>query len=202
MRIANHSAIQYILQYYSRFMTESEAAAMRQYRVAGRLERVMNGGGNPGEEVQGILKEGFAHFQVVTAERILRDHANGIYFNECPRCGKLARTPQSRQCRHCGHCWRPAGGAIFQLHSAFQVTGGQFFILGEAITGRIETGMQVDLTVLGLSRRPTITDIEYALYREGEESWEDIGLAVADLPFEEKEFLQAGCPFLPLILVG
>jgi ribosomal protein L40E len=39
------------------------------------------------------------------AEIILRDFPDKILFNNCPRCGKLARTPQAKQCRHCGYDW-------------------------------------------------------------------------------------------------
>lgn len=38
------------------------------------------------------------------AERIWPLEDGNIY-NWCPRCDKLARTPEAKQCRHCGHDW-------------------------------------------------------------------------------------------------
>ncbi len=39
------------------------------------------------------------------ARLLLEDYRDKIYMNNCPVCGKLARTPHARQCRHCGHDW-------------------------------------------------------------------------------------------------
>lgn len=38
------------------------------------------------------------------AERILRNHRNEV-INNCPKCGKLARTPKAQQCRYCQYDW-------------------------------------------------------------------------------------------------
>lgn len=38
------------------------------------------------------------------AQRIYDNHKHDI-LNQCPICGKLARTPEAEQCRHCGHDW-------------------------------------------------------------------------------------------------
>lgn len=37
------------------------------------------------------------------AKRILKD--NPSILNNCPKCGRLARTPKARQCRFCGNKW-------------------------------------------------------------------------------------------------
>lgn len=55
--------------------------------------------------VLSLAKDGYQKFQVATAARILRDFADKVFFNYCPACGKLARTPCAKQCRHCGHDW-------------------------------------------------------------------------------------------------
>lgn len=39
------------------------------------------------------------------AQYVLAESRDKIFFNYCPACGKLARTPLARQCR-CGHSWR------------------------------------------------------------------------------------------------
>ena len=39
------------------------------------------------------------------AEIILKDYSDEVFFNNCPKFGKLARTPKSKQCRFCGYDW-------------------------------------------------------------------------------------------------
>ena len=60
------------------------------------------------QKVLSLVKDGYQQFQLTTAARILRDSADKVFFNCCPACGKLARTPSARQCRYCGHDWHLA----------------------------------------------------------------------------------------------
>lgn len=39
------------------------------------------------------------------AEIILRDYSDKVFLNNCPKCGKLARTPKAKQCRFCEYNW-------------------------------------------------------------------------------------------------
>ena len=39
------------------------------------------------------------------AEIIAMDYKDKVFFNNCPNCGKLARTPKAKQCRFCGYDW-------------------------------------------------------------------------------------------------
>jgi hypothetical protein len=55
--------------------------------------------------VLSLAKDGHQQFQLTTAARILRDSADKVFFNCCPACGELARTPFAKQCRYCGHDW-------------------------------------------------------------------------------------------------
>ena len=55
--------------------------------------------------VLSLANDGYQHFQLTTAARILRDSAAKVFFNRCPACGELARTPSAKQCRYCGHDW-------------------------------------------------------------------------------------------------
>jgi len=55
--------------------------------------------------VLNLAKDGYQQFQLTTAARILRDSADKVFFNRCPACGKLARTPTAKQCRYCRHDW-------------------------------------------------------------------------------------------------
>ncbi|NSL88369.1 hypothetical protein ECE50_016135 [Chitinophaga sp. Mgbs1] len=85
--------IDYIFRHYHHFLTLMEVAAEKQVL-------------SNQPEVQELLKDGAAIFRMRTAERLLREFPEQIYFNNCPQCGRLARTPQAQQCRYCLHCWR------------------------------------------------------------------------------------------------
>ena len=45
------------------------------------------------------------NFDMLIASKILEKHTDEVYLNYCPKCQRLARTPQSKQCR-CGYNWR------------------------------------------------------------------------------------------------
>lgn len=44
--------------------------------------------------------------KIKIAEILIRDYKDKIFINDCPNCGKLARTPKAKQCRYCRHDWR------------------------------------------------------------------------------------------------
>ncbi|TCR11894.1 hypothetical protein EDF67_103307 [Sphingobacterium sp. JUb78] len=52
-----------------------------------------------------LLKDGTENFYKNTAERIFSHHYTEIIFNNCPKCGKLARIPHAKQCRYCNFDW-------------------------------------------------------------------------------------------------
>ena len=153
------------------------------------------------KEVLNLLNEGYELFRSNTAERILKENSDKIYFNNCPKCSKLARTPQAKQCRHCGYSWHKQIVASFQIASAFQVVDRAFYILGDVLTGEIKVGMKADLTTLGLAAKPTIESIEYARRNEDGLVWEDIGLGFTTLSEDDKEFLKSKTPFLTTIFI-
>jgi hypothetical protein len=53
-----------------------------------------------------LAEGGFEGFIQRTSARILDESRHLIFFNRCPKCGGLARTPTARQCRYCAHEWR------------------------------------------------------------------------------------------------
>ena len=57
------------------------------------------------KEILRLLEKGINHFRLKTAERILNENIDKIDFNNCPKCGELARTPMANQCRFCGYDW-------------------------------------------------------------------------------------------------
>ena|SRR5579871_4754378 len=58
-------------------------------------------------EVLGLTSDGYELFVERAAKRILAEHPDAIFFNYCPRCHELARTPNAQQCRFCGFDWHP-----------------------------------------------------------------------------------------------
>lgn len=51
-----------------------------------------------------LVKLGREELKRKIASRILAEHRDEV-INNCPRCGKLARTPKAKQCRYCGFDW-------------------------------------------------------------------------------------------------
>ncbi|WP_448697853.1 hypothetical protein ACFGVR_13680 [Mucilaginibacter sp. AW1-3] len=105
---ANH-----IINYYSGLLTPNEKRALTQHMTSlkfaddkERLEKYYRMGrlvNTP--EVLDLLSEGYNQFVLNCAKRILTETPEKVFFNNCPQCGKLARTPQAKQCRFCGFDW-------------------------------------------------------------------------------------------------
>jgi hypothetical protein len=55
------------------------------------------------------------HSSTVAAEmasardRVMRDFADQIVLNKCPKCGSLCLTPHAKACVDCGHTWHHHG---------------------------------------------------------------------------------------------
>jgi hypothetical protein len=113
----------YIIGYFSHLMTEKESRALRHLTTKEKLALSNHHSNDQAKEqrikvfkekglliddveVLALLKNGNTEFVNRTAERILNDNKDRIQINNCPHCGKLARTPYARQCRHCEHSWR------------------------------------------------------------------------------------------------
>lgn len=39
------------------------------------------------------------------AEILIEKYPEELFWNNCPKCDKLARTPSAKQCRFCNHDW-------------------------------------------------------------------------------------------------
>ena len=150
-------------------------------------------------DIKEFLKDGYEEFELNVARRIMKETSEKVFFNNCPKCNKLARTPYARQCRHCGHSWHDLTVAQFKLESSFQLTGRHFFLLGQITKGEIKKGQFMDLTMVGLNRKAKIEAVELALKRQDGKVWEDIGLGTNDLTEEDKEYIKNigsfGTPF-------
>ncbi|QHS57329.1 hypothetical protein GWR56_17940 [Mucilaginibacter sp. 14171R-50] len=105
----------YVIEYFSNLMTATERLALRHIRSECKLAGVENqnlvnayykkGWLSTDPEVLALLNQGADQFMLNCAERILKEKPDEVFLNLCPRCGKLARTPQAKQCRFCGEDW-------------------------------------------------------------------------------------------------
>lgn len=153
-------------------------------------------------EITQYLKNGYEEFELSVAQRIMEETPDQVFLNHCTKCHTLARTPYARQCRFCGHDWHDIVVAQFKLNRAFQVTNRPFFLLGQVTKGEIEKGHFMDLTFLGLNKRPMIEAIEYGLRREDGSSWEEVGLGTNELTEEDKAYLiKAGSFITPFDII-
>ncbi|MEN0052388.1 MAG: hypothetical protein AAGC65_01900 [Mucilaginibacter sp.] len=106
----------YIITHYSGMLTEQELEALKHLRHSLKLRELPDSGlrtniylrqrwlsNNP--EILKQLDGGYVQFTLNCAKRILNKNFEKIYFNLCPVCRKLARTPNAKQCKYCGHDW-------------------------------------------------------------------------------------------------
>lgn len=108
--------IRYILDYHASLMTKEEASAWRHWHTSCKLGDgesktrqyakrkeiyLQKGWMTNDENVLKLLENGIEEFERKVAERI--DAL--VVYNNCPKCGKLTRTPKAKQCRFCGYDW-------------------------------------------------------------------------------------------------
>lgn len=105
----------YIIKYFSHLLNAEENLALKHLmtlqKISGstnpNLERACRKAGwiTDSQSALDLLKDGIYNFTLKIATRILENHRSEIVLNNCPECGKLARTPYARQCRHCAYKW-------------------------------------------------------------------------------------------------
>ncbi len=103
----------YIFQYCTQYRTENESKAFTYYvfteksKDSPRMKAFYSSKGllSPDPEVKALLADGFTAYKHRMIKRIYLEHRQEIAFNRCPKCDRVARTPQARQCRFCGHDW-------------------------------------------------------------------------------------------------
>ncbi len=113
----------YIIRYYGHWMTAKENLAQRHLFGTGKSMHGRTDAAAQAEarktshastklfllsndpEILQLASGGSDSFSERTAQRILDEHGSEIVFNNCPRCGALAKTPKARQCRFCRHDW-------------------------------------------------------------------------------------------------
>jgi len=104
--------VDYIYNYQSKFMTADEGVAARTAIYIGKnasdgLVAMMKHRGwiSEDETTKGLLADGFDAFKNRVVNRIYLQYKQELELNICPKCNKIARTPQAKQCRFCFHDW-------------------------------------------------------------------------------------------------
>ncbi|RXK60343.1 hypothetical protein ESA94_07630 [Lacibacter luteus] len=77
-----------------------DGANVKMYKFFMKEENVLD---NP--EIKDLVSGGYDAFKEKVVTRIWNEHKNELELNLCPRCRKIARTPEARQCRFCFHDW-------------------------------------------------------------------------------------------------
>lgn len=111
----NKETAHYVVTYYFSLMSEEEKLAWKHHSSILKLEDNVNsktiemykrkGWISEENEILKLLEKGYENFERETAKKIFEKHSNQIFFNNCPKCKKLARTPLAKQCRFCGNSW-------------------------------------------------------------------------------------------------
>jgi hypothetical protein len=175
----NIETANYIIQFFPRLMTKAEGDALRH---SNSMFKLLSPEDHDSIEsykarvkffkdrnlitedptILSLRNEGREDFYIKTATRIFQETPDKIFFNHCPNCNQLARTPYARQCRHCGHSWHDSIKANFKINNIFEFQSKPdlLFFVGRITSGVIQAGMKIDLTFIGISNKPTIESIE------------------------------------------
>ncbi|SMO43193.1 hypothetical protein SAMN06265171_101764 [Chryseobacterium rhizoplanae] len=193
----------YIINYFGNLMTKNEKLALKHQMSSFKsnenpqFRKIMIDKGwissNP--EITNLLENSYEVFKQNIVTRVMTETPEKVFFNNCPKCDKLARTPHAKQCRFCGYSWHHLIVAQFKLNDTIQITGRQFFLIGQIIEGEIREGQRIDLRILGLNKKIKIESIEFALKHQDEKVWEDISLGTNELTEQDKEYLKSIHPF-------
>lgn len=187
----------YIINYFSELMTKHEKLALKHQMSSAKSDEnpqfrnimIEKNWISSDPEITNLLENGYEVFKQNIVTRIMTETPEKVFFNNCPKCNKLARTPYAKQCRHCGYSWHDVT-AKFKIASAFQLTNRSFYLLGEIIEGEINPGQWMDLTILGLHKKIKIGSIELADGMDNGKPWNRIGLGTNDLTEDEKQHLK------------
>ncbi|RXM41502.1 hypothetical protein BOQ62_00035 [Chryseobacterium sp. CH21] len=109
----DRETINYIIRYFRKLMTDDEALALNHHmytfksseNVYMRNLMIKRGWISSDPEVTKLLENGYEVFEQNVVTRIMTETPEKVFFNNCPKCHRLARTPYAKQCRYCGYSW-------------------------------------------------------------------------------------------------
>jgi hypothetical protein len=110
----NKILTQYIKRYYSHFIKPEEHSFYNRWRKEVKYYYAIEQSPHLVEYYKKkysieddhifITDEEYDEYDISVTNRIITEHRDKIFFNYCPVCGTLARTPYAKQCPK-GHRW-------------------------------------------------------------------------------------------------
>ncbi len=130
----------YIITHYSKLLSIDENMALKHFHnqftldnsepeVREKLSKNFKRMGwiTDDKTVLDLLNDGIEAFELNAAQKILAKHVDKVFLNICPKCQKLARTPEAKQCRYCYFDWHYKIQAQFKVEDCFPIANRQFF---------------------------------------------------------------------------
>ncbi|WP_250254730.1 hypothetical protein [Chryseobacterium sp. Marseille-Q3244] len=183
--------VRYIITYFRHLITDDEDLALKYHIFTYKTSD------NP--ETGSLVKHSHDEFEFNVAQRIMAETPEKVFFNTCPQCKRLARTPYAKQCRYCQYSWHNLV-AKFKIDSVFQLTNRSFYLLGEIVEGEINPGQLMDLEALGLHKKIKIESIELGNKPANSgKLWNGIGLGTNELTEEDKQYIKQQSSLHPII---
>ena len=106
--------VDYIITHYMSLLGLKEKMAQKHHLAIIKSENaidsqikdmILRQWGTKDKETLELLDNSYDEFKRISAEKIMREHGDKVFVNNCSKCGRLARTPFAKQCRHCGYDW-------------------------------------------------------------------------------------------------
>lgn len=187
---------EYIINHFSKLLSSEEQMAIKHthsvIKLGGEFDNPTikniyhkNGWITKDKSVLQLLMNGFDNFQIQTAKRILEQNPDKVFLNNCPQCGKLARTPRAKQCRFCGHNWHYQITGKFRLSFSTKIANRGVFLTGEIVEGEISNTNFIDLAFAGIDKKAKIKSIESVRKIENNKPLNLIGLQLDGVSEDE-----------------
>lgn len=201
----------YIITYFSNLLSQEENIAIKHTNsciIRGddfekptiRNFYLKHGWITEDQKVLQLLLNGYDNFQIQTAKRILEQNPDKVFFNECQKCGKLARTPFARQCRFCGHNWHYQITGKFRLSFSTKITNRGLFLAGEIVEGELSSNENfIDLSFARINKKAKIKSVESVRKIENNKPLNLIALQIDELSENEIQLIiNFGSSFNPI----
>jgi len=138
------------------------------------------------KSVLDLLNDGIEAFELKAAQRILETQGDKVFLNICPKCQKLARTPEAKQCKYCYFDWHYNIQAQFNVEDCVPIANRQFFLLGQIKEGTAKSGYLINLNPFTIYKKPIIETVEFVR----KQNWQGITIGINNLTATEKELIK------------